>query len=285
MPRLRVASWKDAPALDREIARKLCIGAIAEWLFFAAILAVFPLMMSLKTGIWFYVAGLAAIVLAIGVRINLDVWRDRLKQTRQNALMNEPEAELDHYPASIDVARGSLVTGTDRGWIWFEDGAMCFLGELTSFALSRDLVDMPKVSVLDHPIRPFQRRLCIPLQSGYAVQIDLKHSRNLGHEHLRERLLTLKRTSDLRQHPPTDRGPGAFSRLLLAKLMVLRAIGMIGLAGLPAVLSLVLAVMVDGRAAWGIMPAILLTPCWDGWRSIRHAVRSWRLLGATPEAV
>jgi hypothetical protein len=272
----RTSQWILRPVVrDRELSRRLGLALVLEVLFFSGIVVCFLALGRMQAGVWFYVCGVGAIVLAIGFRINMDAWRYSITRPLARAPVDDLHGEPSLTRVTLDVVRGSLVTGTDRGSIWFESGAMCFLGQTTSFAITEDLIRPDGVRVLERPLRPFERRMMILLTSGWRLQIDLAPGQDSTYEELHRKISALEPGGEIRQHPPTRLGPGAFARRTLVRLVAAGAIQIAAFAVAPAAVISMLAVSIDARVAWGLMLFVFLRPWKDGWSGLKQALRAW----------
>jgi|GEM_PF-2509234 len=121
------------------------------------------------------------------------------------------------YCVELDVRYGRAIIGTDRGRLWFEEDALCFTGERTSFALTRDLVDFLRLSVANMS-RGCRDRSCeiplvpSPLGSKWSIHLDsltrAPLRRSPGFMNALERLELSVPFPEVRQLPPLVDGPG-----------------------------------------------------------------------------
>jgi len=290
-PSVRVARWHCSN--NPEFERELLLVRIAE--LFLSVLTVllvvasgggllFSLMQG-ESGVGFACSLLLLVTLAaVTAKRHVESWRTKMKEELQPARLDTWDRETLHFDVLIDVVRGSAVTGTDQGRLWFEDGALCFSGQATSFALTSDLVDFEKVTLRKDARRPFERSLLVPIASGvgsgkWGVQIDLSRPQNYPYyKQLLDGIVRLSYTpysDELRQLPPITLGPGAFGKLRIVSLVIQNCA--------PLLLCGVLPVWI-GFDRWMVVafaiPIIFAWALRDGYWGARSGIRAWRDLGA-----
>jgi len=158
----------------------------------------------------------------------------RRRQLRKTALLavpwEEPGDSMLRFWVELDVVRGNVITGSDTGYLWKEQGALCFAGSSTSFALTSDLIDTWYLNDKPGCTKPFGRRIEVRMARfrelhDWALHIDIVKEQSPETEDRFQRMMrTVMDTrgpSTLRQHPPVDRGPGAFTKGELQQIALL----------------------------------------------------------------
>jgi hypothetical protein len=143
------------------------------------------------------------------------------------ALLEAPD-DPGVWPVEVEIVQEGVVTGVDRGLIWFEDRALGFSGEATSFLVTHGEVvswHTMRGSQAFAPVPTADHRLILwtPPQAREAsrqIELRLRHLRYAGFESFRfeEQLRKLGTPRTLLgtalspprgQFPPLDIGPGA----------------------------------------------------------------------------
>jgi len=130
------------------------------------------------------------------------------------------EDGTNSHRVDLDIRYGRAILGADRGRLWVDRDALCFAGERTSFALTKDLIDFKRLRLRERRGAKDSRSCKIPFVvpgggNRWSIQVDFvaQAPGRRGPGWLTE-LQRLERSSgpcEIRQLPPIDDGPGADS--------------------------------------------------------------------------
>ena len=192
---------------------------------------------------------LLAVAIATIVVIQFVKFIGRISSPDEKVSPNVPwdalPPEIIRLNVLMDVVQGEAITGSDSGVAWMEQGAFCFAGSSTSFALSQDLIAWDAILVKTEVNRPFERSVVVPLRSQdgslpLRVQFDVPAGpREPGSSVLREMLRRFKDAPPsgvLSQLPPRELGPGAFRSSEITLIAVIYLIQWICFGVMPVLL-------------------------------------------------
>jgi hypothetical protein len=194
------------------------------------------------------------------------------------------EGDRHRYEVEMDIVQGNIITGSDRGILFSENGVLCFAGSSTSFALTADMIDWLEVRARDNPARPFERRVEVGLKYHHGVPYWRVQFDPLGPETWRTwkevRRLVESTTArnvhaELSQYPPAEPGPGSMTRAETGRMLAFNAARYVLLVVVPLAVG-----FVYFKSWLPILIAPELFVHFSSWRGLRQSFTAYRQLGA-----
>ena len=182
-----------------------------------------PLLLAVLTKVASAVLTMAFLVLAMLVPVWLAfrAWRAEWacrKRAQQAFGKTRPQDGIREWDVALSIVQDRVTTGTDLGRLWIEGGAIYFVGQRTSFALTKHQVwPTSPVSLTIQPSVPLERSVQIRLADRgfgpWSVQFEVTNGGD------REKLVWEAKQCfgaaappGIGQFPPSSLGPGYLTR-------------------------------------------------------------------------